>query len=379
VTFQQELIQLFVDSDICSLSDFDSLEYHSKNYFISRLYSVFQSGIKSLSNDLTAVRGFKMHYSRDSSQSGFIPPPLEDNFYKKMAFYTSRCIVTCPIEEFSRNIKEARSKRIETRVRYDSAALRTLRSDGKYVFGKVKSQKRTHGGEIHIEGKSYIVDKPVLNDLIKTVLGLKCGINANAVYVLPALPGEEKTLNAALRKGNATRGNFVREELVRQFTENGQVGASALIDGGLTSIYLPHISSMQMPEILDIRDRHSEAFIQFQIAIERFLLQAGDAVHDCEDAILKLLREIDDSVRRITSHMIAIHRKKQFRNKEVVIQIVALAMITLLPPEYRATLAGLLGSITAYGVLKSHRELVEERNAIQSEPFYIAWQIQDGK
>jgi hypothetical protein len=130
-----------------------------------------------------------------------------------------------------------------------------------------------------------------------------------------------------------------------------------------------------MTEILDIRDKYSEAFSQFQVAIEQFLLSSKGSVPDSEESILKLLHEVDDSVRRITAQMKLINDKRNFRNRDSAIEFIALGLVTLLPTEYRIPLAGILGSITAFGVLRSNRELLEEHNLLRANPFYIAWQV----
>jgi hypothetical protein len=373
MSFQQDLLTLFDQFRVKSLDSFDRLPPNEKHYFVTRLYKCFDAGSRKLGQELSSLRGLKLHYSRELNTVNPIQDRMEDTFYKKLAFYTSQSVITCPIEEMSSNAKFSKSKRMEGRERFDSATIHKLRSEGKYVFGDVRADKKTHGGEIHIEGKAYIVDIKALNELLETVLGLREALSHNLVYILPAFPDREKELKTALRKGKVTRGNFAREDLVRQFTERDLQENERYVDAGLTRVYLPHLTNVPINKIIEIREKERDSFIDFQSAIENFVYGSQETASEVK--IEEFLKHLDESIRHIRAKISQIKQDWKLTQTEQVIKAVAVSFVAFLPHEIAVAVAPFLGTITAFDYLKSNREYNEKLHAATSGEFYIAWKL----
>jgi hypothetical protein len=372
--FQDELVNLLDQFHIEALNSFDRLPPEEKHYFLTRLYKCFEKGLRDLGKELQGLRGLKLHYTRELGTAN-ANVKLEDIFYKKLSFYASRTVVTCPIEEVSSDTKAAKSKRLGSRTRLDSGALLKLRTEGSYVFGDVKANKRTHGGEIHVEGRAYIVSKSELTALLETILNLRQAIKHGLIHILPALPDRERELKAALRKGRVARGNFTRDGLVRQFTERDLSASEHYVDVGLTSIYLPHVTNVPLEAILDLREQEAEIYAEFQSAIEEFVYVSDDKIS--EKKIEEYLRRVDDGVRAIRAKYLLLEKNWTLRKYEMGIEFLALCFVPFLSPDLAKALTPFIGTITAFDFLRSSREYREQRNAVASDKFYIAWKLSE--
>jgi hypothetical protein len=373
MSFQNDLVNLLEQFGIKNIDSFDRLPPTEKHYFVSRLYKCFDSGSRNLGQELSDLRGLKLHYRRNLGKENLKDRRMEDTFYKKLAFYTCQSVITCPIEEASTHIKPSKSKRIAGRERFDSATISKIRGDGNYVFGDVKAHHRTHGGEIHVEGRAYVINRSALVDMLGTVLGLKEAITNHLVYVLPAFPDKERELNAALRKAKVTRGNFERDELVRQFTERDLQQGEQYVDVGLTRIYLPHLTNVPFTQILEVREKEKAAFTDFQAAIDDFVY--GSATTASEEKIEQYLKRVDDGVRNIRAKLVNIERERRRTQYEQLVRFMAVFFVTLLPAEIRKEVASFIGTITAFDYLRSTQEYQSKINEQTSGEFYIAWQL----
>ena len=372
--FQNELVNLLDQFGIESLNSFDRLPPEDKSYFLTRLYKCFDKGLRDLGKELQGLRGLKLHYTRElgAAQSKV---KLEDTFYKKLAFYTSRSVVTCPIEEVASGTKVSKNKRMEGRNRLDSAALQRLRAEGKYVFGDVKADKKTHGGEIHIGGRAYIVDRAELTSLLETIVSLRQAIEHGLIHILPAFPDRERELTVALRKGRVARGNFTRDELVRQFTERDLSAGERYVGVGLASIYLPHVTNVPLEAILELREEEAEIYSEFQIAIEELVGISDGKIS--EKKIEECLRRVDEGIRDIRAKYILLEKNWKRKQYQMGIEFFALCLVPLLAPDLAKALAPFIGTITAFDFLRSNREYREQRDAVSSGKFYIAWKLSE--
>jgi len=372
MSFQDELISLLRGFSISTIDDFTSMDHTEKHYLVSRLYACFKSGVKRLGSELQPLRGLKLHYSRDAREPGVVRPEYEPTFYKKLVLYSIGCVVSCPILEATSLVSAARKKRQKGLVRFDSAALRQLRKEGNYVFGSTKSERGTYGPEVHASKGFLIVSRSQLLELISTILDLREAIEEKVVYVLPALPTSRGKLRASLRQAGATSANFHREDLVHQMTEDYLADAPEHVNRDFLNVYLPHLTGVPMKGILEVRNEMIEAYLQFQIAIDRFLAEAAEALHDSEARIAALLREIDEAVRQIHGRLKDIRRRLVWKNAEVAIGLVPLSVIAFHIPALADTLAGVLASLAAIDAVAGNSELIREYSKVRLHPFYIA-------
>jgi hypothetical protein len=371
--FQDELITLLDQFNIKSSPSFDSIMPEEKHYFVTRLYKCFERGLDNLGNELAQLRGLKLHYSRDLRSSIFLGTRLEDTFYKKLTFFTSQSVITCPIEEESTNIRTSKSKRMADRERYDSATLRELRAQGIYLFGDVKANQRKHGGEVHVRGNFYKVDRKALAELIETIISLREAIKHRLVYILPSLPDKQRELRVAFRQGKVTRGNFSRDDLVRQFTERDLVPGDTHIDVGLTQVYLPHITNIPLNRIIELRETEIRAYSDFQIALEDFVYGSQNTAS--EEKILEFLKHLDEAIRSIRADIERIQRKWKITREELIIKYLSVGFVALLARQHAAALMPFFGAVTAFDFLKSNREFrLQKLDAVPDE-FYAVWKI----
>lgn len=370
--FQNELVNLIDQFRIESLGSFDRLPPEEKSYFLTRLYKCFDKGLRELGKELQGLRGLKLHYTREPGAAQ-AKGKLEDTFYKKLAFYTSSSVVTCPIEEVGSGTKVSKNKRRDGRERLDSASLQRLRAEGKYVFGDVKADKKTHGGEIHIGRQSYIVDRSELTSLLETILNLRQAIEHGLIHILPAFPDRERELRAALRKGRVVRGNFTRDELVRQFTERDLGAGEHYVDAGLASIYLPHVTNVPLGAILDLREEEAEIYSEFQIGIEELIGISDDKIS--EKKIEECLRRVDEGIRAIRAKYLLLEKNWNRKKYQMSIEFLALCIVPFLSPELARAIGPFLGTITAFDFFRSNREYREQTDAMLSDKFYIAWKL----
>lgn len=371
MTFQRELLSLFESFSVQDVGDFDRLPPKDKTYFVARLYKCFQRGLKQLPREIGGSRGLKLHYQRDQGKR------LEDTFYKKLALYTSRFVVSCPIKEAASSVKPAKSKRMTGWERLDSAATRELRRKNLYVFGHVRAHARTHGGEIHIRGRYYIVNRNEILELIRTVLGLREAMRNDLVHVLPGLPDKQREFNSALRKGQVFRGNFRRDELVRQFAERDLQSGESVVEAGLTSIYLPYLTNIPFEQILEVRDDLSQEYEEFQIALSNFVIDS--TARFSETQLEQYLKRTDEAIRAIRARQAELRRKWSRKNREILMKYVCFSLVCLVNPHLLAPLLPFLGSVSASDYFTSNREFKDELEAASSGEFYLPWKISDSR
>lgn len=369
MSFQQELIALVDGYQLNGIADFDRLPPEDKHYFVTRLYKCFERGLDNLADDLSAFGGLKLAYERSLTETS---SRFEDTTFKKFALYSSHAVVSCPIEETSGVVKPSKSKRMEHRERFDSASIRELRQSGKYVFGDVKAHKRTHGGEIHVQGKAYIVERAAVARLIETVIGLRDALRHGVVHVVPCLPDTKLKLRADLRNSGVVSGNFSRPSLVRQFREDAGTSRH-LAESGVLSIYLPHLSNVPLAEILEIRNREAAAYSAFQAALTQCV---GNTPRDfSEQKLEQYMRDLDEAIKLLRARYEQLERRYQHANRERLVRLFAFALVLVAPAEVAAALLPVLGGFSAWDYSTARTAHHHELGEAVSTQFYLPWSV----
>lgn len=363
--FGHELTQLLDGFGIRSDSDLASMAPDRRNLFLTRLYKCFRSGIDSLSAELEQIRGLKLEYQHPPSVA------IQETYFKKLVLYCSRFVVTCPIREVSSAIKPSKSKRIDKRERLDSATIRKLRDEGKYVFGDVRANERTHGGEIHVHGRWYVVQRSVLWELIAMVCRLREAIEHGLVDLVPRFPDEDHVLAAALRRSGVAHANFSRESLRRQFSEEG-TDFRHWGEAGLLKLYLPHLSGLSMSQLIEIREEDNQSYGAFQRAIENLVLgKTGDF---SEKRLEQAMAEVDDGVRDIAAKLKQYRRKRFAVHSAASLEAGAVFLVAFAPREFHPAMATFLSAMAAH-LVKLQVDLAHEMATIEANPYYVAWKV----
>ena len=371
MSFQSELLQLLADFDLLNVFDFDALTSERKHYLVTRLYKCFERGLSHVSEELSEIEGLKVSYERSPHEKQSL---FEDNTLKNLAFYSSHAVVTCPIEEVGGRLKLSKNKRLPGRERLGSVALRQLRQEGSYVFGDVKAHQRGHGGEVHIEGKAYVVERSAITKLIDTVVGLRSALEAGLVHVLPALPDAKHKLRSDLRRARVVSGNFTRQTLVQQLAEAPD-GRQALFDTGMTRIYLPHVTNVSLAEIVDIRGAERDAYDEFQAALSDYVFTTAGSFS--EQKLEEYLKRVDEALRVIRAHLARLQRQYDARSRNMLIQYLTLGLVALAPHDYAAVLTPIISGLSAFNFLKTRSEHIESRQNAAAGEFYVAWRLDE--
>lgn len=371
MSFQAELLQLLNDYELVGVQSFDRLPPDRKHYFVTRLYKCFERGLAHAADELSIIEGLKSAYARSPTEQRSL---FEDTILKKLAFYSSHAVVTCPIEEVAGRPKLAKNKRIPGRERMGSAALRQLREEGKYIFGDVKAHQRGQGGEVHVEGRVYVVERSAIAKLIDTVVGLRAALNAGLVHILPALPDTADKLRSDLRRSRVVSGNFTRQTLLRQFAETKD-DKTPLLDGGMTRIYLPHVTNVSLNEVVEIRTSEQQAYDEFQAALCDYVFTTAGSFS--ERKLEEYLRRVDEALRKIRAHLFRLQRQYGARNREMLIKYLAVGLVALVPHELTLALAPFLSTLSAFDFIKSRGEYRESRDQAVSGEFYVAWRLDE--
>jgi len=367
MAFQSELVELLEAFSLRSPEDFARLPPDQQHYFASRLYKCFRTGAERLSQELESRPGLKLAFRHDPQK---LAQPVEDVFLRKLAFYCSHFVVSCPVEEVTSTAKPSNRKRMESRERLDAATLKQLRKENKLIFGDVIPGRKTYGGELHVKPPYYVIRRETLWQLVALTSRLKEAIRVGVVNLIPRLPGEERRIDAALSRAKVARANFSRQSLVRQFSEeNLDVGVP---DARLTNIYLPHLTNVPLEALIELRQEEAEAYAKFQNALASFVLDAGNSFS--ESKLEDYLRVINDGVLSLVNRF-KVHKKRLYSvYRGVGLEAVGVALIAFVGPELRPFLGGFLGALSAH-LVRIKMELEAAEVELTGDPFYVAWKL----
>lgn len=368
--FQNELLELLDTFSIKDRNDVFALPPGQKPYFLGRLYKAFQNGVDTSLKTLPELGGVKFHFQSTGNLQDNNPNLPTESFFKKTCFYANRTVVTFPFEEI-KSKKLLRTLKEKPASQWPNARDKGNRS---LYFGEIGAGTRTgYGGMLGIKGKVYRIDPAAFDDFLSVIFQLRPAIEAGISEVFPAFPDTNKKFHA--KKLGLTSANFQLEELDTQFRENFSLDASFRTKNGLSNILLPHFDSVPLERLIEIRDKESDLYMHFQRRLEHLLQDASKL--DSEQKILEMMREVDEGVRELHGKFKHIQKMYQRKNIHILLKFLAAGMLVLSPldPAAKASIASILGGISAFDYLTSKEDEVNSMLELKSDRFYLPWLV----
>ncbi len=343
-----KILELLDAFELSSKEDYHRLPIDAKHMFVSRLYKAFERNFVGAMKDASQVGGMKFHFSTDCelSQRSNIPT---STFLKKSCFYANRTYVSFPFVEAP-----------ETR------------DDGEVYFARrMRKSRKTHGTTFFNESRAYVLDKLAFDELLDLIFELQQAMRLGISHIVPLFPGQK----FHKKKLKLTSANFELEELKKQFDETEEYPNLARRSSGLSNLLLPHFTNIEMERIVEIRNKESELYQEFQRRIQNMLHNASQT--DSEITILKYLREVDEGVREL--HERFKHIQKMYRRRDIYFLLkflsASLVFMSPLDGEIKNSIATILGGMSAFDYLTTKEEKVSAMSEIRLNRFYLPWQV----
>lgn len=351
----RKILEVLTAFGVASKADFQRLPRNQKEYFLRRLYKGFTSAQDDILDDLKNTGGLKFHFQSNGdlgSGSANIP---NQTFLTKSAFYANRTLVTFPLREVT-NRSQLRSIAGMPRHEWPSIqpAYKSLMR-----FGKDDCQH-------------YLIDRAAFDDLIVALFELKPAIECGVATVLPVFSDTTRLFRK--KSLRLTAANFRDHELHAQFFEHGSL-EQGRSQAGLSQLLLPHFAGVPLERILEIREKETDLYCEFQRRIERML--AGASSTDSEAKIIEFLRDVDSGVREIDRRFREIQAAYRRKNVMILLQFMGVGLAAFVPidAEARKSLAGILGSISLFDYIKTKEAKSESLSGMRANACYLPWLI----
>ena len=372
--FQSEILELLDTFNVKESSDFYRLPPGQQPYFIRRLYKAFVDNVASTVDEVKAVGGVKFHFrtSGDLSISNTNLPT--EAFLKKTAFYANRTIVSFPFEEVTR-AEQTRLLRNRPTSQWPS---KRLQKSKPFLFGEIASDPRMAArGTVAVTGKVYTIDRAAFDDMLTVLSRLRPAIEAGISQLIPTFPDVEQTLQS--KRLGLTPANFKLPELQEQFAEDLLIqGHQPRIPSGMSHLLLPHFANVPFERLIEIRDKESALYQEFQRRLERLLL--GSEGTDSETKILGFMRDVDAGVRELHRKFADIETNYRRKNIYMLVKFMAAGMVLMAPvdPDIQKAIAGVVGSLSAFDYLTSRDDVAKSKIELRSSQFYLPWLVFTG-
>ena len=371
--FQLDLLRVLTDFKIETEEQFYKLPPGQRTYFVRRLYQAFVLNEEDALRDLSTAGGVKFHFMSSGDLSVASTNIPSTAFLKKLCFYSNRTLITFPFKELrgaalSRAMKGLPAKEWRQSVK---------RQNDPLIFGKIHSVRDALGGHISIVGgKGYSLDPAAFRDFLATIGQLKPAIAAGLTYLLPAFPEKKREFRRIGK--HLTSANFSLPELKRQFNESELIeSVSYRFEGDLLNLYLPYFTSIPLERILEIRDKQSDMYNDFQRYLQNLL--EGLSVEETEQKLLTTLREIDSGIRELDKKFRSI--KADYGRKDVYMGLGVLCTGLALfagiewSKEIAQLIASATGTATGMQFLSNLGEKKKATGALADDRFFLPWLI----
>lgn len=369
--FQSDVLELLDNFGVKDASSFHRLPAGQQPYFVRRLYKAF---VENLGNTVDAVKaegGVKFHFRTSGDLTASHTNVPTDAFLKKTAFYANRTIVSFPFEEVTR----AEQTRLLKNKPHSQWPSKRLRKDRPILFGEIASDPRMASrGTVAVTGKVYTIDRAAFDDLLTVLARLRPAIEAGVSQVIPTFPDVEQVLRS--RRLGLTSANFHLPELNKQFSEDSLLHSHpGRAPSGLSHLLLPHFTNVPFERILEIRERESVLYQEFQRRLERVLLDSMGT--DSEAKILGFLRDVDAGVRELHRKFSDIEANYRRKSIYMLVKFIAAGMVLMAPvdPVIQKSIAGIVGSMNAFDYLTAREEVAKSKTELRSNQFYLPWLV----
>lgn len=353
--------ELLEEFNVRDAASFHRLELGLRPIFVSRLYKAIAATYEPVLQDIRAAKGLKLHFPGRVARGGIAANLPSQAFLKKVAFYSSRTLITFPFNEVRR------PEQLRPRSPHRSCARgNTHSTDGgprPLLFGQVVTRRTAAGGEVEAIGKAYAVDPADFDDFVDLLCQARPAIVAGVVTVLPVF---NDTHQLVLRyRDGLLPAAFQLSGLREQFDEQ--------VLEPVAGLYLPTCADLPFETILGLRQKEGEAFLSFQRYLERLLY--GIEAPNREDKLLHYLEEVHHGIADLNRRFMNA-RKDLFMYEALP----ASAGLTLLlsPLGGVAALAALkvaLGSVVASEFASPYLDYRKEVRELRQDRCYLPWRI----
>jgi hypothetical protein len=369
--FQSEILELLDSFDVKAASDFYRLPAGQQPYFVRRLYKAFANNMQSIVSEVRNVGGVKFHFRTTGDLSLPNTNLPTETFLKKTAFYANRTIVSFPFKELTR-AEQSRLLRNKPTSQWPS---KRMRKDRPFLFGEIASDPRMAArGTVAVTGKVYSIDRAAFDDLLTVLSRLRPAIEAGVSQLIPTFPDIERTLQN--RRLGLTSANFRLPKLQEQFSEEMLLyPESSRATSGLSHLLLPYFTNIPFERLLEIRERESALYYEFQRYFERLLFESEGT--DSETKILGFLRDVDAGVRELHRKFSDIELNYRRKSIYMLVKFLAVGMVLMAPvgPDVQKTIATLVGGMTAFDYLTARDDVAKSRVELRSNRFFLPWLV----
>jgi len=233
------------------------------------------------------------------------------------------------------------------------------------------TRKRGHSFSTEYD---YIVPISLIDFLLRYRALVEDGI------IIP-LPKEIKSLTTSIEPlqsdaiESALPVSLKDDALFTQLNESEEVMRPSR--AGYSNLLLPSVQNSNIEDIRTLRHELSDSFIAFHRQL-KFQLQGASEV-STEHALLELMQQTDEEVRRLHSQINTLKRTRLLKGSTIVSGFTAAAIVALAPVSLSTMVAGLFGSSTALAGMTFLTDFYGKSKDLHQHDFYFPWKIGFGK
>jgi hypothetical protein len=352
------IADLFEEFNLSDVPGFHRLEPGLRPIFISRLYKALAATYESSLQEIRSARGLKLHFASRAERGGLAGIFPSESFLKKIAFYSSRTLITFPFHEVKspeqlRRTRPVPAHRQKKGLRHDAAPL---------LFGQVVTRRTAAGGEVQAVGKAYAVDPTDFDDFLSLLLKARPALAAGVVTVLPVF---HDTHQLILRyRDGMLPAAFQLSTLKQQFEE--------LASEPVAGLYLPTCSDLPFETILGLRRREEAAYQSFQHNLAQLLHAPGEL--NTESKLLQYLEEVHHGIAELNRKFMDA-RKHMFLYQALPAAGLAFLLTPLGAHAAIAALKGYLDDALITALTYPYLDYRKTIRDLRQERCYLPWRI----
>ena len=161
------------------------------------------------------------------------------------------------------------------------------------------------------------------------------------------------------------------DELEKQLYEiPSQVGTLPI---GAIDLYLPHLATVGIDTLIELRENEEYAFIKFQRMLSEFFRDSHFASN--EQKLLHCMQEVDEGVRETEEELSLIAKKRLYSGAGVSVGLIATTLCLYCKPEVAEYVQALVGGATTIAALKHFAMKQEKKGELKRSDFYFPWLV----
>ena len=184
---------------------------------------------------------------------------------------------------------------------------------------------------------------------------------------------KERTVKETFRIDKSSFGiSLDYEELYSQLSE---APARTTPPAGAISLYLPHLTNVDLKDIVRLRENEQEAFIRYHRTLLR--LFEDSKIADNEHTLLYAMREADDGIRRVRETFENLRRSSRYSTAGIVVGLASAALCVIAPKEVAEYLRALVGGATASAAFQYFSTRRAADDQAKNTDFYFPWLLSE--